>query len=144
MVHILIFCKLGIKGFRLIQKSKNHQNLFGNFNFLIPLNDFDQGYLRLQMRELFSNTIPGPSTKSKWRIGMYILTLFLPSLRSKLIWILEILLIVMITSNTNINNSSFSYWNILDKIINGCNSPKDQISRTIQSSCFILNPVDIG
>jgi hypothetical protein len=143
----MIFCLLGescFERFNLIKVDQSNSDLVGNFNSLIPPNQFNERYLRLNMGQLLTNAGTQSRAKTNKRKGMNLIALTLPSFRSKLIRIFEVLLAKMIGNWLNGYYCALTDRNILDVIILTSNSGKYPVRWSIVSSRFVLDPIDVG
>jgi hypothetical protein len=96
------------------------------------------------MGQLLTNAGTQSRAKTNKRKGMNLIALTLPSFRSKLIRIFEVLLAKMIGNWLNGYYCALTDRNILDVIILTSNSGKYPVRWSIVSSRFVLDPIDVG
>lgn len=92
---------------------------------------------------MFSNASSCSSAESSKHERWNIIALAVPSLRSKHQRIFEILFRVMVTLMHDSHKSSFLYWQLINIIIILCLPQKQENSRTIHSSRFFLDVINV-
>jgi hypothetical protein len=131
------------KWLSFIQESHFHSDLIWHFNGLISPYQLDERYLRLEMSQLLSDAVTQSRTKTDKGIRMNSIAFTFPSLRSKLIRVLKVLLTEVVASRLYGNHCALANGYVLDVIILICHSREYTISWPIVSGCFVLNPINV-
>lgn len=132
------------KIFGTIEEFEDHFEIFiRQYYFRIPFHKLYEGNLALDHGQVLPNTSSCSSTETTVSKLREIITLTFPSLRSKLFWVFEILLRVVICNSDKINDGSFSYWKPIQIIIYAGPACKDMGPWSMASCSFLLKHFDV-